>query len=292
MPQPAGAPVHRRPLAGRPAARRAARSATQAQYRRFAQAITQAGSIGFALPTPRAPWTPAHAALDATAAAQWLREQGIVDPLLRSYLDYCCRDDYGAGTATVSAWAWCTTSRAATASARPATTADDRDPVLTWPDGNAPLMQALRRAFAERVLTGRAVFRIDEGLHEVTAMGVRGRRGRALDGEARGRRDAAVHRRARARAPPAALVAAARQQRRAPWMVANLRLDAPAAGSRRRAAVVGQRDPRQPVAGLCRRAAPEPRARRRRHRADRVLGASRTAIASGCSRCRGRTRRS
>jgi hypothetical protein len=30
---------------------------------------------------------------------------GLTDPHLRWYLDYCCRDDYGAGIATVSAWA-------------------------------------------------------------------------------------------------------------------------------------------------------------------------------------------
>ena len=65
-----------------------------------------------------------------------------------------------------------------------------------------------------------------------------------------------------------------------------------AAGSRRRAAVVGQRDPRQPVAGLRRRAAPEPRARRRRAAADRVLGLRRHRPQAAAARCRGRTRRS
>ena len=34
-----------------------------------------------------------------------LAAQGIDAPALRWYIDYCCRDDYGAGAAQVSAWA-------------------------------------------------------------------------------------------------------------------------------------------------------------------------------------------
>jgi len=103
---------------------------------------------------------------------------------------------------------------------------NDRDPVLTWPDGNAPLAQALRQPYADRVRTGRAVFRVEEGRDGVEAWAFAG--------------DEVEHWRARhlvmatpifiaahvLRAPPAALVEAARVQRRAPWMVANLLLDA------------------------------------------------------------------
>ncbi len=200
-------------------------SSTQAQYRLLAKAITDAGRLGFALPTDRAPWTPAHAALDAVTASQWLREQGLVDPLVLTYLDYCCRDDYGAGADTVSAWALVHYFASRHGFAAPGDDANDREPVLTWPDGNAPLMNALRQPLADRVLTDRAVFRIDAELHGVTAW--------AFAGEAVERWSAkhvvvatplfiAAH---VLSAPPAALAAAARQQRRAPWMVANLRLD-------------------------------------------------------------------
>jgi monoamine oxidase len=200
-------------------------SATQAQYRRFARAVSEAGRLGFALPTARAPWTPAHAALDAVTAAQWLRDQGIADPLLLAYLDYCCRDDYGAGAATVSAWALVHYFASRHGFAAPGDDGNDRDPVLTWPDGNAPLMQALRRPFADRLLTGRAVFRIDEGLHDVTAWAFAGaevERWTARHAIVATPLFIAAHVMS---APPAALAAAARQQRRAPWMVANLRLD-------------------------------------------------------------------
>ena len=199
-------------------------SPAQAQYRQLAKAIADAGRIGFALPTARAPWTPAHAALDGMTAAQWLRSQGIVDPLVTTYLDYCCRDDYGAGSGTVSAWALVHYFASRHGFTAPGDDSNDRDPVLTWPDGNAPLVQALRQPYADRVQAGRAVFRIDEGLHDVTAW--------AFAGDAVERWTArhvivatplfiAAH---VLRAPPAPLVEAAQRQRRAPWMVANLRL--------------------------------------------------------------------
>ena len=199
-------------------------SATQAQYQRFAKAIAEAGRIGFALPTSRAPWTPAHTALDAVTAAQWLRDQGLADPLLLTYLDYCCRDDYGAGSATVSAWALVHYFASRHGFSAPGDDSNDRDPVLTWPDGNAPLANALRRPFADRVQTGRAVFRIDEGLNEVTAWAFAGddvERWTAKQVIVATPLFIAAH---VLRAPPPALVAAAKQQRRAPWMVANLRL--------------------------------------------------------------------
>ena len=201
-------------------------SATQAQYRLFARAVTDAGKIGFALPTARAPWTPAHAALDAVTAAQWLRAQGVSDLLLLAYLDYCCRDDYGAGTDTVSAWALVHYFASRHGFSAPGDDPNDRDPVLTWPDGNAPLMQALRQPLADRVQTGRAVFRIDEGLHDITAWAFAGdevERWTARHVVVATPLFIAAH---VLGAPSPALVAAARQQRRAPWMVANLRLDA------------------------------------------------------------------
>ena len=205
-------------------------SATQSQYRLLAKAIAAAGrSLRFALPTARAPWTPAHAALDAQTGAQWLRAQGLGDPLVLAYLDYCCRDDYGAGIATVSAWALVHYFASRHGFSAPGDDTNDRDPVLTWPDGNAPLMDALRRPFADRVHAGRAVFSIDEGLGGVEALAF-------VDGPG------AVVERWTARhvvvatplfiaghvlrAPPAPLADVARAQRHAPWMVANLRLDA------------------------------------------------------------------
>jgi hypothetical protein len=206
-------------------------SAAQAQYRRLADAMAAAGrALAFALPTARAPWTPAHAALDAIPFSRWLREQGIVDARLLAYLDYCCRDDYGAGSDVVSAWAGVHYFESRHGFAAPGDDAGDRDPVLTWPDGNAPLARALAQPFAERVLPGRAVLRIDEEAHGVQAWALVDEDGRDAGVERWSARHVVVAMplfvAARVlRAPPAALVEAAARQRRAPWLVANLLLD-------------------------------------------------------------------
>ena len=206
-------------------------SATQAQYRKLAAAIADAGRLGFALPTSRAPWTPAHAALDAVTYDRWLDAQGIVDAKLRSYLDYCCRDDYGAGSAVVSAWAGIHYFASRHGFAAPGDDSNDRDPVLTWPDGNAPLMRALRGPLGDRVLGSRAVLRLDEGEHGVDvlvgsvpagAQAMRVERWSARHVVVATPLFVAAHLFA---APPAALAEVARTQRRAPWLVANLLLD-------------------------------------------------------------------
>ena len=81
--------------------------ATLAQYRRVRAARRRAAARG-ALRDPDA----ARAA-GARTCWRWTRcpsrpgwrARASTDPQLRWYLDYCCRDDYGAGMAQVSAWA-------------------------------------------------------------------------------------------------------------------------------------------------------------------------------------------
>ena len=54
--------------------------------------------LAFALPTQRAAWTDGHArARRAYRSPQWLDATWPRRRALRWYLDYCCRDDYGAG---------------------------------------------------------------------------------------------------------------------------------------------------------------------------------------------------
>ena len=83
-----------------------------AQHRRFlaqVQALhTRRGNDGrkvFAIPLTLSSRDPAWTALDGITFRQWLEREGYTSPALRWYLDYCCRDDYGADTGAVSAWA-------------------------------------------------------------------------------------------------------------------------------------------------------------------------------------------
>ncbi len=154
---------------------------TLAQYQRFAQAIEALQKQAkFAVPMLNVPLAPVHLALDAITFAAWLDAQGLTDPQLRWYLDYACRDDYGAGIATVSAWAGVHYfasrhgfSPPQVEGEKPASH-DESGGVLTWPQGNGWLTQQLAAPLGDRLTTGRVVTRIATAKHgvEVDALDV------------------------------------------------------------------------------------------------------------------------
>ncbi len=211
-------------------------SATAAHYRRFAQAVAQAQRLGagtgrraFAQPAHRSAWTPELAALDGQPFGSWLARQGLDDPHLRWYLDYCCRDDYGAGLDTVSAWAGIHYFASRHGFQPPGAAEAERDAVFTWPEGNAWLTRHLSAPLQGRLHTGRTVLRVREHRHHVQVQ--------AWD-EATQRTESwsadtvvlALPLFIAARVlqdPPDALRQAAPLLHHAPWLVANVRLDAP-----------------------------------------------------------------
>ncbi|CAM5786225.1 FAD-dependent oxidoreductase [Rhizobacter fulvus] len=207
----------------------AQRADTLAQYRRFGAAVDPAGAAGaFAMPTARSPWSAQLGALDAVTFAAWLDAQGLNAPALRWYLDYCCRDDYGAGAAQVSAWAGLHYFASRHGFHAPGDAAEERDGVLTWPEGNAWLARQLAQPLRDRLHTGCVALRATEARDAV-----------AVDlwnvAAQRGERWQAAHvvmavplfvaQRLLA-APPAALAAAAAVPH-APWLVSNLHLGEP-----------------------------------------------------------------
>jgi predicted NAD/FAD-dependent oxidoreductase len=165
------------------------RAITQLQYRQFSVAVDRAGmnsrvNVGanpgastgagaaFAIPTARSVWSPALDALDAVTFSSWLDSQGITAAPLRWYLDYCCRDDYGAGASQVSAWAGLHyfASRhgfRAPDGASSRNDNDDRDAVLTWPEGNAWLSRKLAAPLGERIRPASVVMSVVEARQEV-----------------------------------------------------------------------------------------------------------------------------
>jgi hypothetical protein len=214
------------PIDALPAAERAP---TLAQYRRFGAAVEAAGAGGaFAMPTARSTWRPELDALDAVTFGAWLDAQDLTAPALRWYLDYCCRDDYGAGGARVSAWAGLHYFASRHGFRAPGDASDARsDGVLTWPEGNAWLAHRLAAPLRERTHTGCVVLRVSEGRDGVdvdlwNAGAQRAERWRAPQVVL------ALPLFVAARlidAPPAALTEAAATLPHAPWLVANLHLD-------------------------------------------------------------------
>ncbi|HWH74485.1 MAG TPA: hypothetical protein VNV16_09525, partial [Methylibium sp.] len=221
------------PAAGGPGAGRwvegllpAEGAATRAALRRFAVDVAAArATLSFAMPTLRSRWSPGLAALDAQPFAAWLAARGHADATLLAHLDYCCRDDYGAGLAQVSAWAGLHYFASRHGFAVPGEESE-AEAVLTWPEGNAWLVDRLAAGLGERLQTGAVVSRIEPTRHEVAV-------------EVAGARPARwVARRVIVALPlfvaarlidplPPALAALAPRLRYAPWLVSNLHLREP-----------------------------------------------------------------
>jgi monoamine oxidase len=209
-------------------------SARLAQYRRFADRVAAAQrDLGFALPSHRLRWTAGHAALDAQPFATWLDAQGLTDPALRWYLDYACRDDYGADARAVSAWAglhYFGSRHGFHAPGNEAEEGREREPVFTWPEGNAWLTTRLAQALGpDRLHAGQTLLRVEAGQHGVQAL--------VWDEAAQAARlwtapqavlALPLHVAARVWVDaPSALAQVARDTPQAPWLVANLQLRAP-----------------------------------------------------------------
>ncbi|MBT9455668.1 MAG: FAD-dependent oxidoreductase [Burkholderiaceae bacterium] len=204
-------------------------AATLAQYRRFARLVEQVRSeLSFAMPSLRARGSAGLARLDAVPFAQWLQAQGLVDAKLRWYLDYCCRDDFGAGTETVSAWAGLHYF-ASRHGFHPPGDESEPEPVLTWAQGNAWLTERLAAPQRERLHGGMTVLQVDEQRHQVEVLAWNEVAQRIEQWTAQTVVFALpLFIAARLlRSPLPALHSAAAKMRYAPWLVANLRLREP-----------------------------------------------------------------
>jgi predicted NAD/FAD-dependent oxidoreductase len=141
---------------------------TLAQYRRFATLVEDARkTVRWSLPAWRSPHNAFKQALATITFDTYLNQQDLNDPHLRWYLDYCCRDDYGAGLETVSAWAGIHYFASRHGFHAPGTESAEREGLLTWPEGNAWLTRRMAKPLGERLHTGQIVLRIEQGKHGV-----------------------------------------------------------------------------------------------------------------------------
>ena len=214
--------------------------ATLEQYRRFSQAVAAASRAArftmpqFAALDAKTGLAPAHQALDAMTFEAWLQQQGLDDAHLRWYLDYCCRDDYGAGIARVSAWAGLHYFASRHGFHAPGeAVAEDREGVLTWPEGNGWLTQQLAAPLKAQgqLQTGTSVLRIAETRRGVEVDAFNHHSGNVERWQAP-RCIVALPVFVAARVvqnPPAFLAQAAQRLQWAPWAVTNIHLNAPLA---------------------------------------------------------------
>ncbi len=143
--------------------------AEHGQYRRFHELMDgfrkrrdARGRRAFALPMALSSHDADLLALDRITMRGWLLAQGLDSPHLHWYVNYACRDDYGTGSAEVSAWAGIHYFASRDGEARDAA----GDTVLTAPEGNAWLARGMARSIQNRVggrlLTGAFAWRVAE----------------------------------------------------------------------------------------------------------------------------------
>ena len=119
-------------------------------FRRFDALMAEARDTGeFTIPMELG--VQRSSALDRLTMAEWLREHDLTAPALQWYVDYACRDDYGALTRDTSAWAG-----VHYFASRPH---DDTGP-LTWPEGNGWIVKQLLAKLGRYVRTGEPTLHI------------------------------------------------------------------------------------------------------------------------------------
>lgn len=202
-----------------------------AEYAAFRQAMAgfrdwRGGAGRRAFTVPRSAGAPgAFRELDRISMAEYLASQGWASRRLRWYVEYAMRDDYGVGAAEASAWAGIHYYAARQHDP------EYEDVVLTWPEGNGWLVERMAAPARDRLRVGQLAYNVEEagGRVAVDVFDVRAAAtSRLLAREAILACPvfvvARLYRPWRER-PPRFLSAFCS----APWLVANLHLDAPPA---------------------------------------------------------------
>ncbi len=204
--------------------------ATLAQYQRFATLVAQARAAAhWTIPVQKMPLAQEWSGLNAITLLAYLNQNGLNDPYLRWYLDYCCRDDYGAGIATVSAWAGIHYFASRHGFYVPGRERAEHEGLLTWPEGNAWLTRRLAAPLGGRLHTGQVVLRVAntrqgvevDSFNTATQTLERWHAKQAVVALPVFVAARVVHN------PPDFLRQAAAQVAYAPWLVANIHIDRP-----------------------------------------------------------------
>ena len=114
------------------------------------------GRYLFDIPLSKSSNLPESLKLDALSMTQWMTKNNHTSALLREYVDYCCRDDFGFGVDNVSAWAGIHYFAARKHDA----TSTQKENVLTWPEGNARLASHLKKYSSGKELRNHLVYEV------------------------------------------------------------------------------------------------------------------------------------
>ena len=116
------------------------------------------GKPAFAIPLDLSSGDEEFRSLDKISMADWLKKNGLDSAPLRWYVNYCCRDDYGASSDSVSAWA----GLHYFAGRRGRACNSEHNSLVTWPEGNGYLVDRLKEKIRDRITTAAVVSKIKE----------------------------------------------------------------------------------------------------------------------------------
>jgi predicted NAD/FAD-binding protein len=111
------------------------------------------GKPVFEIPISQSSQDDQYKALDKVSFADFLKTNHFSSPHLLWYLNYCCKDDYGSTLKDTSAYAglhYFCARRAKAANA-------ESSAVLTWPEGNAFLVNKLHQPCKQRIKTNQLI---------------------------------------------------------------------------------------------------------------------------------------
>lgn len=134
------------------------------QYREFFSfmelqkiAIGNDKKRAFVIPLNLSSQDPHYLKWDQISMAEFMKQSGFTSQFLNWYVNYCCRDDFGATIDNVSAWAGI--HYFAARIGRAANT--ESQAVLVWPEGNGYLVNKMRENLSSHIKSNSLVFSIE-----------------------------------------------------------------------------------------------------------------------------------
>lgn len=128
------------------------------EMKKLKSAKSPDGADLFNIPISLAAITPELEELDRITFKEYLTKEKYESEELLWFLDYCCRDDFGAGSDRISAWAGI--HYFAGRKATPGNT--DPTTVLTWSEGNGYLANKLEEPIQQQVKKNILVYSVEE----------------------------------------------------------------------------------------------------------------------------------
>lgn len=133
--------------------------AHESQFRRFEQRMLEFAATGqFTIPMEQGA---RKSPLDAMSMQQWMQSEGFDSPYLQWYVDYACRDDYGARARDVSAWAGIHYF---------ASREHSETGPFTWPEGNGWLVKRFLETLSPYMRTEAPVAAIRRGARKLAIL--------------------------------------------------------------------------------------------------------------------------